>query len=79
MSDPNTPKALAERRWQARCQKDFAASDRLREQLAEQGWLVRDRTDGYDLERMPYAAKTVRGQELRRAALALVQPEEEPK
>ena len=40
---------LAERRWAARQAKDFAESDRLRDALAESGYTVRDRKDGYDL------------------------------
>ena len=42
---------LAARRWAARQAKDFAESDRLRDALAESGYTVRDRKDGYDLVR----------------------------
>ena len=48
--------ALAERRASARAAKDFAESDRLRDEIAEAGWLVRDGPDGYALApRPPYA------------------------
>ena len=48
---PEEVRALAEERWSARQAKDYAASDRLRDAIAEQGFVVRDRKDGYDLER----------------------------
>ena len=47
---PEAVKALAESRWQARLAKNWAESDTLRAQLAEQGWLVKDGKDGYTLE-----------------------------
>lgn len=46
---PEEVRTLAEERWAARLAKDFAASDRLRAELAARGWSVRDRKDGYDL------------------------------
>ena len=52
---PEQVRALAERRAQARAAKDFAASDRLRDEIAEAGWVVRDGPDGYALApRPPY-------------------------
>lgn len=48
---PEAVKALAEARWQARLAKNWAESDVLRGQLAEQGWTVKDGKDGYVLER----------------------------
>jgi len=42
--------ALAEERWQAKQQRDFAAADRLRQQLKAAGWLVLDQKEGYSLE-----------------------------
>ena len=47
---PESIKSLAEARWQARLDKNWAESDRLRAQLAEQGWVVKDGKDGYVLE-----------------------------
>jgi cysteinyl-tRNA synthetase len=41
--------ALAERRERAREQRDFAAADRLREQIGALGWEVRDGSRGYEL------------------------------
>ena len=37
---------LAERRAQARAERDFEASDRLRDELAERGWEMRDEPGG---------------------------------
>ena len=47
--------ALADERAQARSAKDFATSDRLRDEIAALGWAVRDEAGGYRLaERPPY-------------------------
>lgn len=40
---------LAECRWQARQNKDWAASDRYRDELAENGWIVKDGREGYEV------------------------------
>ncbi len=40
---------LARRRAEARSARDFESSDRLRDELAALGWVMRDRADGYDL------------------------------
>ncbi len=40
---------LAEERWEARQSKDWAASDSLRDRLADQGWVVQDGKEGYTL------------------------------
>jgi cysteinyl-tRNA synthetase len=42
---------LAEARQAARAEKDFAESDRLRDEIAAAGWVVRDVADGYELVR----------------------------
>lgn len=42
--------ALADERQQARDAKDFATSDRLRDELYAKGWSVDDRRDGYRLK-----------------------------
>lgn len=41
---------LAEARARARAEKDFEASDRLRDQIAESGWTVRDVPGGFELD-----------------------------
>ncbi|PZS36432.1 MAG: hypothetical protein DLM59_01270 [Pseudonocardiales bacterium] len=47
--------ALAERRATAREARDFATADLLRAEIAEAGWAVADRPDGFDLTiRPPY-------------------------
>lgn len=47
---PDEITALAEARLQARSAKDWAASDRLRDELAVLGWAVKDVAGGYELE-----------------------------
>jgi len=46
---PAEVRALAEERWAARTARDWAKADELRARLAELGWTVKDRKDGYDL------------------------------
>ena len=46
---PADVKELAERRWTARTNKDWATSDTLRAELLEKGYLVKDSKDGYEL------------------------------
>lgn len=50
---PDDIRDLAERRAQARVDRDYALSDELRDQLAAAGWLIKDRADGYDLAPLP--------------------------
>ena len=50
---PPAIRNLAETRWQARLAKDWAQSDTLRNELASQGWLVKDGKDGYSLDPAP--------------------------
>lgn len=40
---------LAKRRWEARQAKDWASSDRYRDELAAQGWTVKDGRDAYEV------------------------------
>ena len=40
---------LAEARIGARASRDFAEADRLRDEIAEHGWEVRDVASGYEL------------------------------
>ncbi len=46
---PADVRELAERREQARGARDFAAADRLREEIAALGWEVRDAAGGFEL------------------------------
>jgi cysteinyl-tRNA synthetase len=46
---PEQIHGLAEQREQARRDRDFAAADRLREEIAALGWEVRDGPSGFDL------------------------------
>ena len=48
---PEEIRAIAEQRWQARKEKNWAESDRLRAVLAEKGYAVLDGKDGYKLEK----------------------------
>lgn len=49
---PEEVLALLEQRRQARINKDFAASDRLRDAIAALGWKVKDTKEGQELERL---------------------------
>ncbi len=40
---------LADRRWAARQARDWAAADAMREELAEQGWVMKDGRESYEL------------------------------
>jgi cysteinyl-tRNA synthetase len=46
---PEAVHELAARREHARAQRDFAAADRLREEIIALGWEVRDGADGFEL------------------------------
>ena len=46
---PADVKSLAEQRWQAKQNKEWAASDVLRKQIAELGWTIKDSKDGYEI------------------------------
>lgn len=46
---PEAVQALAAERWQYRLAKDFAASDRLRDELAAAGFQVKDSKEGYEV------------------------------
>lgn len=59
MSVPEEVIRLAEERAAARAQKDFAAADGFRDRIAELGWVVIDRPDGFALE--PVADDTPTG------------------
>lgn len=46
---PEEVKTLAEKREQARMDKDFSESDRLRDEIAKHGYTLEDTSDGYKL------------------------------
>jgi cysteinyl-tRNA synthetase len=46
---PEEVRAIAEERWQARQEKNWAKSDELREKLAQMGYTVKDSKTGYEL------------------------------
>jgi cysteinyl-tRNA synthetase len=46
---PSDVVALADARLEARARRDFGAADRLRDEIADAGWDVRDAADGYEL------------------------------
>jgi len=50
VSIPADIQQLAEQRWQARSDKDWAKSDELRDELKSLGWIVKDGKDGWSLE-----------------------------
>ena len=48
---PNDIIALAELRISARNEKNWAESDRLRDEIVSQGWLIKDSAEGYKLRK----------------------------
>ena len=49
---PAEIKALAAQRWDARSNKEWAKSDEIRDQLKDLGWLVKDGSGDYSLEKI---------------------------
>jgi cyanophycinase-like exopeptidase len=49
---PEEVLTLVEERQQARADKNWAASDRLRDEIAEMGWQVQDTPEGWNLEKI---------------------------
>lgn len=49
---PTEVKAVAEERWAARLNRDWAKSDELRAKLAELGYAVKDSKEGYQLTKL---------------------------
>lgn len=47
---PEEVKSLAEQRMEAKRNKDWGASDALRDQIKAMGWILKDTKDGYELE-----------------------------
>ena len=52
ISNPDEVKAVAEERWQARLDKNWAKSDELRAKLNELGYAVKDSKTGYELTKL---------------------------
>ncbi len=48
---PEAVRLLAAKRWEAKQAKDWAAADTLRDEIAALGWVVKDRRDGFAVER----------------------------
>jgi cysteinyl-tRNA synthetase len=46
---PEQVRELAGQRERARSERDFAAADRLRDEIASLGWEVRDGSQGFEL------------------------------
>ncbi|MBR9703162.1 hypothetical protein GOV10_03940 [Candidatus Woesearchaeota archaeon] len=44
--------ALVEKREKIRAEKDFAASDKIRDEIANKGWQINDTKDGYKLKKL---------------------------
>jgi cysteinyl-tRNA synthetase len=47
---PKDVKELAEQRWQAKCDNNWAESDRLRDEVIALGWIIKDGKESYELE-----------------------------
>ena len=50
---PEQVRTMAELRWQMRAERNFAESDRLRDELLALGWTMQDGRDGYELVPVP--------------------------
>jgi cysteinyl-tRNA synthetase len=48
---PEEIKRLAESRWQAKQSKNFIEADRLRQELSNYGWTVKDSPSTYTIEK----------------------------
>ena len=48
---PAEIRELAQRRWDAKQEKDWESADRFRDELLAQGWEVKDGKDGFELTR----------------------------
>ncbi|MFN9026181.1 MAG: cysteine--tRNA ligase, partial [Akkermansiaceae bacterium] len=49
---PSDIQAIADARWDARSNKDWATSDQLRDELATKGWTMKDGKDSYELSKV---------------------------
>ncbi len=49
LSIPDEVKALAERRWQAKQNKNYAEADKIRGEITALGYTINDKKDGYEI------------------------------
>ncbi|MDE6019430.1 MAG: cysteine--tRNA ligase [Ruminococcus sp.] len=49
---PDEVKALAEKRAQARCDKDFALADQIRDEIAALGWQIKETRQGTEIKKL---------------------------
>ena len=49
---PNEVKLLAEKRWEAKKDKNWAVADELRKQIAELGYTILDNKDGFEVKKI---------------------------
>ena len=47
---PEKVQLLANQRWEAKSNKDWAESDRLRVEINSHGWIIKDDKEGFKLE-----------------------------
>ena len=47
---PEKVQLLANQRWEAKSNKDWAESDRLRDEINSHGWIIKDDKEGFKLE-----------------------------
>ena len=47
---PEEVQLLAKQRWEAKSNKEWAESDRLRDEINSHGWIIKDDKEGYKLE-----------------------------
>ena len=46
---PHEITELAQRRWEAKSNKDWATADQIRDELLQEGWVVKDSKEGFTL------------------------------
>ncbi len=49
---PSEIKALAEKRWQAKKERNFSLADSLREEVLQAGYEIKDNKDGYEISKL---------------------------
>jgi cysteinyl-tRNA synthetase len=46
---PSDIQEIAQKRWQSKCNKNWAEADQLRDELLKLGWIVKDGKEGFEL------------------------------